>query len=317
MVLRRAAMLVAHQPRLRKLALSTPGVRGLAWRFVAGEDLDAGVVVVRALNERGMQASLNLVGTHVGSRSEAAEATAGIVESLARIAREGLACHVSIKLTQIGLDIDEAFARAQLVTVLDRAREAGVFVRIDMEESRYVEDTLLLFDDVRARYGDEGVGVVVQSYLRGREGDLERLLDTRARVRLVKGGYWEAPDVVWRDKVDIDAAFGRDIERLMRRGSDPAIATHDPAAVDQVCALADRLGMSRDAFEFQMLLGVRPDLQASLVRDGYRVRCYVPYGGQWHAYVLGCLRRLPEGAVRHVRERASRRPLVRPVPPKA
>jgi proline dehydrogenase len=190
--------------------------------------------------------------------------------------------------------------------VLDCAREVDTFVRIDMEESGYVESTVGLFDEMREEYGAEQVGIVLQSYLRHRPSDLGRLAAVGSRIRLVKGGYWEPPDVVYRVKHDVDGAFFADIERLLREGRHPAIATHDPAAISHARRVAASTGLAKDALEFQMLYGVRSDLQDRLVRAGYAVRCYVPYGGQWYEYVLGCLRRVPGGILQRARDRVAR-----------
>jgi proline dehydrogenase len=307
-MLRGAASFVARRSRVRKLVMTTPVIREVAWRFVAGEDLDAGLAAVRALNGRGIRATLNLVGTHVRDAREAVAAADEVIESLRRIRDAGVESHVSVKLTQIGLDIDEALCRTQLERILDRAAEVGAFVRIDMEELVYIERTIRLFEEMLARYGEDTVGIVLQSYVRTRPDDLERLLRRGARIRLVKGGYWEQADAVYRGRDEIDAAFGRDIDQLLRRGRYPAIATHDPKAIDRVRALRREIGLDKRAFEFQMLYGVRPDLQAALVRQGYTVRCYVPYGAQWYAYVLGCLRRVPGGTIRRITDRVRHRP---------
>ena len=275
-----------RQSFVRKAVLSTPGVRQLAWQFVAGENLEAGVAALRALNARGMQGSLNYVGTHVHDRVEAVAAADAALAAIERIQADRLDADVSIKPTQLGLDIDEAFCREQLRRVIGRARTCGVFVRIDMEESQYVEVTLRLFEELRDEFGPETVGIVIQSYLRNRSSDLARVLDGRGRVRLCKGGYLEPATVTYRQKADIDRCFGRDLELLRARGVQPAIATHDPVFITR----AKQWG--RSDFSFEMLYGVRPELQEQLVREGYRVRCYVPYGGQWFAYFLGCVRRM-------------------------
>lgn len=307
-MLRRAASFVARRSWVRKVIMTTPVIREVAWRFVAGEDLDAGLAVVRALNGQGIKATLNFVGTHVRDQRQAIAATDEAIELLRRIRAENVESHVSIKLTQIGLDIDEALCRSHLERILECAAEMRNFVRIDMEELTYAERTIGLFEEMFERYGAETVGIVLQSYVRTRPDDLERVLRRGARIRLVKGGYWERPEDVYRRRDEIDAAFGRDIEQLMRRGSYPAVATHDPDAIDRVRRIQRELGLAKSAFEFQMLYGVRPDLQAALVREGYTVRCYVPYGGQWYAYVLGCLRRVPSGVLRSISRRIHRRP---------
>ena len=305
-MLKRLSLLIARQSWARKLALSTPGIRDLAWRFVAGEDLDAGIKVLHELARRGIRGSLNHVGTHVHEEAEAVAAADASIEAIRRIRVEGLDSHVSVKPTQVGLDIDDDLCRRQLRRILDVAVPAAVFIRVDMEESPYVERTIAIFNELREAYGPEHVGIVIQSYLRGHAADLEGLVATGSRIRIVKGGYWEDPATVYRSKPDIDAAFGRDVRLLLERGVAPAIATHDPLAIAAARAIATEQGRGVHDFEFQMLYGVRPDLQDALVRDGYQVRLYVPYGGDWFIYFLGCVRRLPAGFIRRIRTRVRR-----------
>lgn len=300
------ALLVARQAWIRKFVLSTPGLRDLAWRFVAGEDLPAALAAVRSLNRHDVKGTLNFLGVHIGGETDAAAAADQAVEALEQIHAQAINSHVSVKLTAIGLDIDPALCHANLTRILDRAKELGNFVRIDMEEFKYVATTIELFEEMQTRYGNETVGLVLQSYLRDREDDLRRLIDRGARLRLVKGGYHEGRAVAYRDQASIDAQFLSDIELLMRHGSHPAIATHDPKAIDRVRALADEIGLSKTEFEFQMLYGVRADLQRSLARDGYLVRCYVPYGGKWWAWVLGSLRQIPRAAANRLASRFRR-----------
>ena len=238
----RLAMLVARQSKIRKIAMSTPVIREIAWQFVAGDDLASGLEAVRVLNGRGIKGSLNFFGMHVHDEREAMAAADEIIESLNRIHTQRIDSHVSVKLTKIGLDIDASFCRAQLTRILDCAAEAGVFVRIDMEESPYVEHTLRLFDEMLDRYGEETVGTVIQSYLRNRTDDLERLIARGARIRLVKGGYFERAEVASRDRAEIDAWFLRDIELLLRRGRQPAIATHDSEAIRHARAIQEAIG---------------------------------------------------------------------------
>jgi proline dehydrogenase len=300
---RRVLGWVAGKSTVRKLAMSTPFVRDVAWRFVAGEDLPAGLATIRELNAQGIAATLNHVGTHVTGEPEAVAAADEVIAALDGIHSSGVASHLSLKLTQIGLDVERGLCRAQLWRILERARDTGIFVRIDMEESAYVGGTIELFEEAQATFGAERVGIVLQSYLRGRRDDLPRLAAAGARIRLVKGGYWESPDAVFKAKDEIDRAFLADIETLMAGATDPAIATHDPAAIETARRAADAAGRDRSSFELQMLMGVRPDLQHRLADAGFRVRCYVPYGGQWYTYVLGCLRRVPGGIVARLRER--------------
>ena len=265
--------------------MTAPVLRDLARRFFAGVDLAGGLRAVRALNAQGIKGTLNYVGIHCRSEIEAASAAAATIESLRRIHEEELDSHVSIKLTNLGLDLGEPLCRRHLLDVLDTARELGNFVRIDMEESPYVETTLRLFEEMRQVYGPGTVGIVVQSYLRHRRGDLDRLLAGGSRIRLVKGGYWESPDVVFRDRREIDAAFRHDLGRLLNHGRDPAIATHDAGAIACALQAATAAGLTPVHYEFQMAYGVREDLQHALVSQGYRVRCYVPYGERWYTFI--------------------------------
>ena len=276
---------------MRKTAISTPVIREMAWRFIAGEDLNAGLAAVRALNARGIKGTLNNVGTHVRQEADAIAAADVAIESLRRIHQEHVDSHLSLKLTQIGLDLSEDFCKRQLHRVLECAIETDNFVRIDMEESDYTERTLTIYEEMRQAYGTQHVGIVVQSYLRQVTGDLPRLLAGDSRIRLVKGGYWEPPSVVYRSKADIDQAFQKDIELLLTQGRNPALATHDPQCIDYALRVAAEAGLGPDDFEFQMLYGVRTDLQDGLVREGHTVRCYVPWGSQWYTYFLGCARR--------------------------
>ena len=266
--------------------MSTPGFRDLAWRLVAGEDLEAGVTAVRALNSGGIGGTLNALGMHVVDEAEVRAGADQAIEALRTIRAEGLQSHVSVKLTAIGLEIDEALCREQLGRILDCARDTGGFVRIDMEESPYVEATMRLYVEMVDRFGDETVGIVIQSYLRHPPYDLGRLAACGARIRLVKGGYREQADVVLRDRAELDAAFMGDIETLIRTGSRPSIATHDEEAVAWAAAVARHAGLPTSGFEFQMLYGVRTDLQLALAHSGYQVRCYVPFGGTWLTWLL-------------------------------
>jgi len=302
----RCVALVAKNSLVRKAVMTTPLARDVAWRFVAGEDLEAGLAAVRVLNSRGIKATLNCVGTHVRLQREAVAAADSAIEALRRIRELGLDSNVSVKLTQIGLDVDEGLCRAELRRVLDAATELESFVRIDMEESSYVKRTLDIFDDMLRAYGPDRVGIVLQSYLRDRRSDIARLTAVGARIRLVKGGYWEPAGTAFRTKSEIDRAFMADIDHLLRHGHQPAIATHDQNAIERVKRIAAEMGLAADRYEIQMLFGVERDLQTRLVRDGWTVRCYVPYGGLWYEYVLGCLRRLPGGIVQRARGRIVR-----------
>lgn len=305
--LRRLLSLIVGQAWLRKAIMSTPGVRDLAWRFVAGENLDAGIAVLRSMNARGIKGTLNYIGTHVKDEAEAVAGADEGIKALQRIHAEGVDANISLKLTQIGLDIDETLCRTQMLRILEVAARLRNFVRIDMEESRYTDVTLRFFEEMRDRFGADTVGIVVQSYLRNRSGDLERLIAGGSRIRLVKGGYWESAAIAYRAKADIETAFRRDLEVLLFQGRHPAIATHDARFHAQTRNLAMLAGIDPSDFELQFLYGVRSDLQDGLVRDGFTVRCYIPYGGNWYAYLLGCLRRAPGTFLRVANERIRRR----------
>lgn len=300
---RKTMSMVAGQSWLRKIVVCTPGIREIAWRFVAGENLDAGIMALRSLNAQGIKGTLNYVGTHIKDTAEAISAADAIIEALERIHKEGLDSNVSVKLTQIGLDIDCALCQRQLWRILECADRLGNFVRIDMEESKYVQSTLEIYEEMRKTFGADTVGIVLQSYLRQRKGDLERLIASGSSIRLVKGGYWEAPELVYRKKAEIENAFREDLEMLLPRGWYPAVATHDARFLHHTVNIAKKAGIDPNAFELQLLYGVRCDLQTSLVRDGYTVRCYVPYGGNWFKYSLGCIRRIPGDILRRVKEK--------------
>jgi proline dehydrogenase len=275
-------------PWLRKAAVSIPGIRSLAWRLVAGEDLDSGAAAVRALNARGILATLSQAGNHVRTERDAVAAADEAIAALRRIHADGLDANVSVKLTQLGLDVRDDLCVAQIRRVVECAVEVKSFVRIDAEESVYTDRTLQIFDELRAAYGRDTVGIVVQSYLKHRGEDLRRLVGAGARVRLVKGGYWEPAAVVYRKQADIEGAFLKDVEFLLAHGRHPAIATHDENAIARAQRLAEELRLDKRTFEFQLMYGVRSDLQEAAARAGYTVRCYVPYGRR------GALQRMVE-----------------------
>ena len=260
--------------------------RQFSARFVAGETLDAAISAARELNARNITVSLDLLGESVTTREAAAGARDAAIEILDRIQASGVQANLSIKLTQMGLDLDEGLAGDNARRILERARAHGIFVRVDMEASGYVQRTLELYDSaLRPAFGDL-VGVVIQTMLRRTEDDSEALLAAGARVRLVKGAYQEPATVAFPDKRDVDAVFARCSERLLERGNYPAFATHDEALITHVKDHARAGGVGPERFEFQMLYGVRRDLQDGLRRDGYNVRVYVPFGTEWYPYLM-------------------------------
>lgn len=282
-------MHLSQQDRLRDFTTSNSMAQSMARRFVAGETLGDAIDVVRTINQQGMTATLDHLGENVSSQGEAIVAADAYRSALQEIARAGVRCNVSLKLTHMGLDLGEDFAQTNTARVVEEAAELGNFVRIDMEGSDYVARTLDVFYALYERH--KNVGIVLQVYLYRTQSDLERLLEVGARVRLVKGAYLEPPTVAFASKQEVDANFIRLTETMLSRGTYPAIATHDPAMIDAAKRYAREQGIDRGSFEFQMLYGIRRDLQTQLVRDGYNVRVYVPYGTQWYSYLM---RRLAE-----------------------
>ena len=263
---------------------------GFARRFIAGESVDEAVGAVKDLPSRGLLLTMDYLGESVGTAVEADAATRDYLGILDSIVRSGIERNVSVKLTQLGLDVDRATCVDNLRRILDPATEHGFFVRIDMENSTYTSVTLKIFETLWDQ-GYRNIGVVLQSYLMRTDDDVKHLNAMGARVRLVKGAYKEPKSVAYQNKVDVDAAFVRAMERLLDEGTYPAIATHDPNMIDATKRYADHKGYTRNRFEFQMLFGIRRDLQTSLAAEGYPMRVYVPFGKQWFPYFM---RRLGE-----------------------
>jgi proline dehydrogenase len=263
--------------------------RRMSRRFVAGEALEESVAVARACNQAGMLASLDHLGENVTTREEAFRARDAYLENFDRIAQERLDANVSLKLTQLGLDFGDEFCRPQLEAVVDRAAQYGNFLRIDMEGSPYTQRTLDLCRAMHARYPH--VGTVIQSYLYRSEQDVKDLLAAGIRIRLCKGAYKEPPSIALQKKSEVDANYVRLMQLLLPSGIYHGIATHDPRMIEATVNFAAKEGIGKDQFEFQMLYGIRTDLQRQLVRDGYRMRIYIPYGSDWFPYFM---RRLAE-----------------------
>ena len=287
--LRRGILAAAGSPTLQRF-VSRHGMRLGAARFVAGETLEDSVAVHRRLNERGLRTNTTLLGEHVEDAAAAEEVAAAYGQILERIAAEGLDTNVALKLTHLGLDLDEELAYANVEHVVERAASLGNFVRIDMEESKWVDATLRIYRRLRSSAHDN-VGVVLQSYLYRSEDDLESLLPLRPNLRIVKGAYLEPAEIAYPRKEDVDAAYVRLLERSLRDGGFTAVATHDERLIDHTIAFTEREEIGRDRFEFQLLFGVRTQLQLDLVRRGYGVRVATPYGPEWYPYLM---RRLAE-----------------------
>jgi len=284
--------LLARSRSLQKLAsrygMASPN--SFARRFIAGETIDEAVEAARTLERRGLTQTLDYLGESVGTSAEASSVTRDYLVILDKIVASGVGRNISLKLTQLGLDLDRVTALDNIRRILEPATTHGFFVRIDMENSPYTDVTLDIFETLWG-LGYRNLGVVLQSALYRSEADLTRVLALGARVRLVKGAYREPSSVAHQLKADVDAAFLRMATTLVERGTFPALATHDPDIIDPVKRIAAERGIAKDRFEFQMLYGIRRDLQASLVADGYGMRVYVPFGRQWFPYFM---RRLGE-----------------------
>ena len=289
---RQLFLTLAGSATLKRL-VSHYGMRdthSFARRFIGGEDVDEALEAARNLGRRGFTHTLNHLGEHVSSAEAARAATDEYLDIIDRVAIARLPCKLSVKLSQIGLEIDHALCAAHLGEILHAAGPREGFVRIDMEGSAAVDTTLAILERMWAD-GRRNVGVVLQAYLRRTPEDLARVQKLGARVRLCKGAYKEPPAIAFPDKTEVDAAFVRLMKTLLTDGHQPAFATHDPRMIDATCAYAAARGLAPDTFEFQMLYGVRRDLQASLVAKGYPVRIYVPFGREWFPYFM---RRLAE-----------------------
>ena len=290
-MLRDTLLYLSNQPRVFNYVRNSRLAKHFAKRFVPGETLDEALEVVRALNGRGITASLDLLGESVTNEREARATRDEYLQILDRIHQFRLDANVSVKLTAMGLDIDHELCVAVMQDILTRAQQYDSFVRIDMEASAYTEVTLKMFEERFYPTYKANVGVVLQSYLYRTFADVEHMDALRARVRICKGAYKEPPAVAYPEKKDVDANYVKCMRELMLRGNYPGIATHDPAMINEAKRWATEQGIAKDRFEFQMLYGVRRDLQQSLVREGYRMRVYVPFGTQWYPYLM---RRLAE-----------------------
>lgn len=282
--------LLAQSDTLRAVA-SRYGMRSrsaFARRFIAGETVEEAIAAARDIEASGLMQTLDYLGESVSSLAEADAATKDYLRVADAITQAGVIRNLSLKLTQLGLDVDRASAIDNLRKILERAQ--GFFVRIDMESSAYTDVTLNIFE-ILWQQGYRNIGVVLQADLYRTAADEERISTLGARVRLVKGAYRESKAVAYQKKADVDAQFAALTRRLLERGHYPAIATHDIAMINVAREHAASIGLAKDAFEFQMLYGIRRDLQQMLLREGYRVRVYVPFGRQWFPYFM---RRLGE-----------------------
>ena len=284
-MLRDALIYLSGSRSARRFVTHAPGARSMARRFVAGETVEDGIAATRALNQAGMTVTLDYLGESVSNREEARHAADVYIQMIDRITAEKLDANVSMKLTQMGQDIDAGFLRENVGRILDRARAVDMFVRFDMEASTHTQKTLDFF---RSLWGEgyRNAGVVIQSYLRRSQGDVEQLNADKVRVRLCKGAYKEPESVAFQAKSEVDGSYVRLMQTLLEHGHYPGIATHDPAMIRATRQFAEARKIDSSRYEFQMLYGVRRDLQQQLVRDGYRMRVYVPFGEAWYPYLM-------------------------------
>jgi len=290
-MLRAGLLWLSEQPTVFRFVRSNGLARRFASRFVAGETIDTAIAALRELNAARISASLDLLGESVYSAAEARAARDTYLALLDRIHAAGADANVSVKLTQMGLDVDPALCVENLRAIIARAAQYRSFVRIDMEGSAYTDRTLQLFRDTFFPAYAGAVGVVLQSYLRRTAQDVEAMIAAGARVRLCKGTYQEPATVAFPAKADVDANYVSCMERLLAAGRYPGLATHDERILAHAKAFARKNGIEPARFEFQMLYGVRRDLQAAIRQEGWNLRVYVPFGTHWYPYLM---RRLAE-----------------------
>lgn len=290
-MLRNLMLRAASSSTMVRLFATLGSRSGLADRFVAGITLESAIEVVKNLNFQEIFASLDQLGEGVTVRREAERATDGYIRVLGKIAESGVRSNISIKLTQLGLDIDTDLCRKNLGRILEKAQSSNNFVRVDMESSRHTQGTLDLFEEALAAHGPERVGIVIQSYLHRSEADVRRLAGLGCNIRLCKGAYKEPPEIAYQKKRIVDSNLKKLIKISLDTNRYTAIATHDHRVIDFTCRHVEENGIPGDRYEFQMLYGVRRDYQLQLRARGYRMRVYVPFGTQWAPYFM---RRLAE-----------------------
>ena len=290
-MLRQGLLWLSQQNRVFQFIRTNPLARGFAARFVAGETIEQGVAAASELKTRGIGTSLDLLGESVTQAAEAVAAKDEYLVMLDRLASAGADVNVSVKLTQMGLDLDEELCGRNMLEIVERARAHGGFVRLDMESSAYTQRTLDFFYRRLLPGYAAHCGVVIQSALRRSESDIADLIERKARVRLCKGAYLEPPAVAFADKADVDRNYVLLMERLLLKGNYPGIATHDETIIQHARRFVQLHDILPARFEFQMLYGVRRDLQEKLRQASYNMRVYVPFGTQWYPYLM---RRLAE-----------------------
>jgi proline dehydrogenase len=291
MITRNALIWLSRQEGLKDFATRIGYFKRLTTRFVAGDNIDETISYIRQINAENCTASFDHLNEAVGSAAEADHEVAEYLNILAKIDEQRVRSNVSIKLTQFGLGLDPELAYKNARRVVEEAHRRGNFVRVDMEDSPVTQVTIDIFKRLRSEFDLNTVGIVLQSYLYRTYDDAQELLKLPARIRICKGAYNEPADVAFPDKKDVDANYVKVMQLLLSSGVYHGIATHDPKMIDATINFATREGIGKEKFEFQMLYGIRRDLQRQLARDGFNVRIYVPYGKHWYPYFM---RRLAE-----------------------
>lgn len=289
MISRTALLYLSQQHGLKNFFSKFPGFSQVTRRFIAGENIETAIVTIKELNKLGITATFDHLGESTTSKAEAEADVREYLRLLERIQSTGVDSNASVKLTQLGLDIDESYCLDNTRRIVAEAHRRGNFVRIDMEDSSKTDATLRIFKQLFHEFGN--VGIVLQSYLYRTEQDVDEVLAMGARIRLCKGAYQEPPEVAFPEKADVDANYVKLMQKLLNSGIYHGIATHDMRMIRATQEFAAREGISKEKFEFQMLYGVRRDLMIQLAQEGYRIRTYVPYGEFWYPYFM---RRLAE-----------------------
>jgi proline dehydrogenase len=304
-LLRNGILATAERAEVESFIRDSRWSRALVTRFIAGDRLEDALRVANRLAGQGLSTTLDRLGENVLTPEEARTAVEAYAETLREMAAGGLDPNISVKLTMLGLDLGDEVAHDNMAALLEVARSINGFVRIDMEGSAYTERTLAITEALHERFSGL-VGTVIQSYLHRSDRDVERLIDQKMRVRLVKGAYAEPASLALQRPREIDAAFVRLMERLLEDGRYPAIATHDPALIRSTQGFALRMGIDPARWEFQMLYGVRREAQAALAREGYGMRIYVPFGADWYPYFARRIAERPANMLFVLRQLASR-----------
>ena len=283
-MLKDTLLYLAQNENIRNFVIHNRATRGVSRRFVAGEALNEAVQASKSLNQRGIRVALDLLGENVSDDKEARTAGRNYIAALDQIKETGIDANISIKLTALGLDISQELCEQNVQAILEHAQAHGTFVCVDMESSDYTERTVDIVLRMHERF--EQVGTVIQSCLYRSKSDIEQLIAKGIRVRLVKGAYKEPATIAFQQKDDVDKNYIELMLMLLARGNYPAIASHDQTIIDAATSFVRDHGISKNAFEFQMLYGIRRDLQEQLVQKGYDMRVYVPYGSQWYPYLM-------------------------------